>query len=324
MNSDQANQGVRMLEVNENQAGQRIDNLLISLLKGVPKSRIYRLIRKGEVRVNKKRVKPEHKLEHKDLVRVPPVRVASREEAPPAGQGLLALIKTSVLYEDPELLVINKASGIAVHGGTGVKIGLIDALRQLYPKQQYLELIHRLDKGTSGCIMLAKSARTLRALSADLKTGRVKKTYHALAQGNWPDNLSQVSASLRRNTPRGGERTVSVSEDGKVALTRFKVLKRFKSCTLVEARPETGRTHQIRVHAQLSGCPILGDDKYGEPAFNRHLKKLGIKRLCLHARQLEFTLPGKAQPIRVSAPYDEQFESAISIMAGQAEDSDQP
>ncbi|MDT8397930.1 MAG: RluA family pseudouridine synthase [Pseudomonadales bacterium] len=309
--------GVSFMLVDINQVGQRLDNFLMSRLKGVPKSRIYRIIRKGEIRVNKKRVKPEHRLQQGDSVRIPPIRMAAANEVTAPSAQLLALVGASILYQDESLLILNKPSGLPVHAGTGVKTGLIEVLRYLYPENPDLELVHRLDKGTSGCIMVAKSGMALRFLNQELKAARISKVYHALVHGHWPRHISEVNAALYKNLPRSGERFVEVSDFGKSALTRFRILEELPDFTLMEARPVTGRTHQIRVHAQLIGHPILGDEKYGDPAVNARLKKQGISRLCLHAAELRLKHPLSGDNIEVRAPYDLQLENALAI-AGSA------
>ena len=307
--------GVQFVDIDENQAGQRIDNFLLAKLKGVPKSRIYRIVRKGEVRVNKKRVKPEYKLQLNDRVRVPPVRVSSPKEIVPPSQQLQDLLAESILYQDESLLVINKPSGLPVHAGTGVKIGLIESLRYMYPEEAGLELVHRLDKGTSGCVMVAKNTKTLRVLNDALKHRRVNKVYHALVFGAWPKSVTEVAAPLYKHQPRSGERRVEVSDEGKSALTHFRCLKKFSDFSLVEAKPVTGRTHQIRVHAQSVGHSISGDDKYSDEAANKTLRSQGLGRLCLHAAQLSLEHPLTGESLEVFAPYDSDFEKALSIVS---------
>jgi 23S rRNA pseudouridine955/2504/2580 synthase len=300
-----------MLEVLEHQQDQRLDNFLVTRLKGVPKTLVYRIIRKGEVRVNGRRARPEHKLECGDLVRVPPLRLPVAREQQQPGWQLQAVLRAAVLFEDEHILVMNKPSGLSVHGGTGVKQGLIEALRAMYPELPGLELVHRLDKGTSGCILLAKTGKARRALMTDFREQAVHKVYHALVQGVWPKDVGTVDASLQRQPERGGERRVEVDIDGKAARTEFRILKRLHEATLVEARPLTGRTHQIRVHAALVGCPLLGDDKYGKdgscPA--------GIRRLCLHAAEVRFRDPVSGKTRIVRADYDAAFTQALALLA---------
>ena len=312
MDNDAPSPAVQILQVGENQVGQRIDNFLMARLKGVPKSRIYRIIRKGEVRVNRKRVKPEYKLALRDAVRIPPLRLPAKAETPAPSAGLEEVVRGCVLYEDEQLLVLNKPSGLPVHGGTGVRIGLIETLRHLRPQASFLELVHRLDKGTSGCLMVAKSPAALKRLGALLKKREVGKRYHAIVHGRWPAELREMALPLQRGEAHGGERFVRASGEGKSALTRFRVLRPLRGWTLVEASPLTGRTHQIRVHAQQAGHPIAGDEKYGEPDLNRELRRLGISRLCLHAAALE--LPHGDGVLKVEAPYDERFAEAVRIL----------
>ncbi|GAA5317157.1 MAG: 23S rRNA pseudouridine(955/2504/2580) synthase RluC [Candidatus Pelagadaptatus aseana] len=299
------------MEIPSDREGQRIDNFLSTQLKGVPKSRIYRILRKGEVRVNKARVKPEYKLKAGDLVRIPPVRVADAKEAPKPSQQLAELIEASVLYEDKKLMIINKPSGLAVHGGSGINLGLIETLRQVRPQEHFLELVHRLDRDTSGCIMVAKRRSMLRYLHEQLREGRVQKFYHALVEGRWPNRRKEVNAPLKKNELRSGERMVRVDESGKASRTQFRVLQRFSDCTLVEAKPITGRTHQIRVHAQYAGHGLVGDPKYGSDEFNRQMKERGFNRLFLHAAALEVRLPDAAKPLFVEAPLDLRLQQAM-------------
>tara|TARA_R100000687_G_scaffold76551_1_gene68582 strand:- start:1060 stop:2010 length:951 start_codon:yes stop_codon:yes gene_type:complete len=304
-------QSVQVLVVGEEAAGQRIDNYLLKLLKGVPKSRIYRLLRKGEVRVNKGRIKPEYKLMDGDSVRVPPIRVAERT-APEdvfVSDGLSRQLQGAILFEDERLLIINKPSGLAVHGGSGVSVGLIEALRRIRPEERFLELVHRLDRDTSGCVMLAKKRSTLKTLHGLLRGNGVDKRYLALVEGRWSSRKVQVKLPLEKNVLQSGERMVRVNPDGKYALTRFEVVQRFPGATLVEARPVTGRTHQIRVHCQAAGHPIIGDDKYGRDEVNEQFRKEGVQRLFLHAHSLGFELDGER--ISVAAELSDDLNAYI-------------
>jgi 23S rRNA pseudouridine955/2504/2580 synthase len=302
---------VQILEVGERNDEQRLDNFLATRLKGVPKTLIYRIIRKGEVRINGKRAKPEQKLEVGDKVRVPPLRLASTSEAPRPGARLEALLRQSVLFEDEDLIVLNKPAGLPVHGGTGVKLGLIEAMRALYPDVPGMELVHRLDRGTSGCLLLAKTGRARRGLTEAFRDHQVLKIYHALVVGEWPKQVTTVDANLQRQPERGGERRVTVDVDGKEARTGFRILKRLGAATLVEARPLTGRTHQIRVHAALVGCPLVGDDKYNSEASNAAFAQRGIRRLCLHAAEVRFPHPRDGRVIHIKADYDAAFAQAL-------------
>jgi len=302
---------VQMLEVSPEFAGQRIDNFLRNQLKGVPKTLIYRILRKGEVRVNKGRIKPEYKLQAGDLVRVPPLRLAERDEPAPLAQGLLERLEAAIVYEDKALIVLNKPAGIAVHGGSGLSYGVIEALRQLRPDAKELELVHRLDRDTSGLLMVAKKRSMLRHLHQELRGDGVDKRYMALVRGRWETGKKQVNAPLLKNTLRSGERMVEVTDEGKEALTLFRVLRRFGDfATLVEARPVTGRTHQIRVHARHAGHAIAGDSKYGDEDFSREIRELGGKRLFLHAYGLKVPLPDGGE-LNLEAPVDEVWSQTL-------------
>lgn len=310
-NTPSQTSGVQMLEVAPELAGQRIDNFLRTQLRGVPKTLIYRILRKGEVRVNKGRVKPEYKLQAGDLVRVPPLRLAERDEPEPLAQGLLERLEAAIVYEDKALIVLNKPAGIAVHGGSGLSYGVIEALRQLRPDAKELELVHRLDRDTSGLLMIAKKRSMLRHLHQALRGDGVDKRYMALVRGRWETSKKQVNAPLLKNTLRSGERMVEVTEDGKEALTLFRVLRRFGDfATLVEARPVTGRTHQIRVHARYAGHSIAGDSKYGDEEFTREIRELGGKRLFLHAYALRVPLPDGGE-LALEAPVDEVWTRTL-------------
>jgi 23S rRNA pseudouridine955/2504/2580 synthase len=303
--------GVQLLEVAPDLAGQRIDNFLRAQLKGVPKTLIYRILRKGEVRVNKGRIKPEYKLQAGDIVRVPPLRLAERDEPEPLAQGLLERLEAAVVYEDKALIVLNKPAGIAVHGGSGLNYGVIEAFRQMRPDAKDIELVHRLDRDTSGLLMIAKKRSMLRHLHEALRGDGVDKRYMALVRGNWPAAKKRVSAPLLKNTLRSGERMVEVNPEGKDALTEFKVLRRFgEFATLIEASPITGRTHQIRVHALHAGHAIAGDSKYGDEDFTREIRELGGKRLFLHAYALRITLPDGAA-LSLEAPVDAMWAKAL-------------
>lgn len=302
---------VQLLEVAPEYAGQRIDNFLRTQLKGVPKTLIYRILRKGEVRVNKGRIKPEYKLQAGDIVRVPPLRLAERDEPAPLAQGLLDRLEASIVFEDKALIVINKPAGIAVHGGSGLNFGVIEAFRQLRPDSKELELVHRLDRDTSGLLMIAKKRSMLRHLHAELRGDGVDKRYMALVRGHWATAKKQVNAPLLKNTLRSGERMVEVNDEGKEALTIFRVLRRFgEFATLIEAKPVTGRTHQIRVHALHAGHAIAGDSKYGDEDFTREIRDAGGKRLFLHAYALRVPLPDGGE-LQLEAPVDEMWARTL-------------
>ncbi|WP_343057401.1 23S rRNA pseudouridine(955/2504/2580) synthase RluC [Microbulbifer rhizosphaerae] len=311
--SAQAPGSVQFLTVPEELAGQRIDNFLQARLKGVPRSRIYRILRKGEVRVNKGRVKAEYRLQAGDVVRVPPVRTAAQAPAPVAGDQLRRLVEQSILYDADGLLVIDKPAGLAVHGGSGVRLGLIEILRQMFPQSPFMELVHRLDRDTSGAIMVARKRSVLLHAQTELRAGRVGKSYLALAAGKWPRGRRLVEAPLRKNTLKSGERMVSVDPSGKDSETRFQVLERFRGATLVSAEPVTGRTHQIRVHAQFVGCPLAGDAKYAPDEVNCAFREQGLKRLFLHSARVSCSLPG-GEKVSIEAALPEELESVLAAL----------
>ncbi|ALN19963.1 23S rRNA pseudouridine(955/2504/2580) synthase RluC [Ectopseudomonas mendocina] len=307
--------GVQLIEVAPELAGQRIDNFLRAQLKGVPKTLIYRILRKGEVRVNKGRIKPEYKLQAGDVVRVPPLRLAERDEPEPLAQGLLERLEAAIVYEDKALIVLNKPAGIAVHGGSGLNYGVIEAFRQLRPDAKDLELVHRLDRDTSGLLMIAKKRSMLRHLHEQLRGDGVDKRYMALVRGHWATAKKQVNAPLQKSNLRSGERMVEVDGEGKEALTLFRVLRRFGDfATLVEAKPVTGRTHQIRVHAKHAGHSIAGDSKYGDDDFTREIRELGGKRLFLHAYELHVPLP-EGGVLKLEAPVDEVWVKTLERLS---------
>ena len=304
--------------VDADQAGQRLDNFLMARLKGVPKSRIYNIIRKGEVRVNKGRSKPDYKIASGDQIRIPPVRVAEKEALAKPSNVMTKLLENSILFENDGLLVINKPPGLAVHGGSGISLGLIETLRQMRPDARYLELIHRLDRDTSGCIMIAKKRSMLRHLQAALReknTSGISKIYNALVIGEWPKSCRRVDAPLLKSEIANDERIVRVHPDGKPSLTEFKVLQSYTNCSLVEAKPITGRTHQIRVHAQHMGHGLIGDEKYGDDEFNKAMRALGVKRLFLHAAELGFYLPEAKELTIVKAPLAQDLADVISRLS---------
>lgn len=311
--------GVRHVVISAEEAGQRVDNYLLRTFKGIPKSRVYRLLRKGEVRVNGGRVAPTYRLREADRLRLPPVRLDSVAE--PAGDvpGWLAQqLREAVLYEDDVLLVLDKPSGVAVHGGSGVRMGVIEALRGMRPREQTLELVHRLDRETSGCLMIAKRRSALRELHRALRDGEVEKRYLALLDGKLPRGPFPVEEALDRRHMRGGERHVQVGAAGKAARTVFRPLERYGSTTLVEADIATGRTHQIRVHAAHVGHPVLGDDKYGDRARNKLLRELGLKRLFLHAHELRLQRPNGNDELVISAPLSPDLRAVLDKLEGAA------
>lgn len=303
------------VEISADYAGQRIDNYLMCQLKGVPRSLVYRIVRKGEVRVNKGRIKPEYRLKEGDMVRIPPVRQAEKQEAGKAPEKVLRQIESRIIFEDKRILVINKPSGLAVHGGSGLSFGLIEVLRQLRPNDKSLELVHRLDRDTSGCLIIAKKRSALRRLHEQLREGSMDKRYMALLKGKWKGRSKWVDAPLLKNVVKSGERLVFVDKKGKEARTQFIPYSIGEEVSLMSVKLDTGRTHQIRVHAQHLGFPIAGDDKYGDDEFNRQLKNKGLKRLFLHAFSLKFHLPdpetNEEVVINVEAPLDDDLVNTL-------------
>lgn len=301
---------VSFYEATPDDAGQRIDNFLLRHLKGVPKSLIYRILRKGEVRVNKGRVKAVYRLQAGDRVRIPPIRQGNTDPVAPS-QRLKSRLDDAILYEDERIIVINKPSGMAVHGGSGINAGVIEALRALRPDANRLELVHRLDRDTSGCLLISKKASVLRTLHELIRENRVDKRYLALLAGSWRKGARQVDAPLLKNTLQGGERVVRVDPAGKPAETRFRRLERYQDATLVEVELITGRTHQIRVHSAWLGSPVLGDSKYGDEAANRRMRESGLKRLFLHAHRIRFRWPGERADTLIEAPLPEALQTVL-------------
>ena len=302
---------VHYVSITEDSAGQRIDNFLLTHLKGVPKSHIYRILRKGEVRANKKRIAPSYKLQAGDQIRLPPLQIETAPVPPRPGNQLMDFLAGRILYEDKHLLIINKPSGIPVHGGSGVKLGVIEALRCIYPKLPQLELAHRLDLETSGCLILAKKPSILRELHELLRARKVEKIYWTLTKGHWKKTALKVEVPLLKNQLASGERIVRVNSEGKPSLTFFHPLQEFANTSLMEVTLETGRTHQIRVHAQYRGHPVAGDEKYGDKELNKQLREMGLRRLFLHAYSIRFTLPSSGEEIRVVAPLDDELEQCL-------------
>lgn len=298
---------VQFIDVDAEYAGQRIDNFLLARLKGVPKSVIYRVLRKGEVRVNKGRIKPEYKLVAGDQVRVPPLTIpVQAENTVSVKLTSVKTLESHILYEDNELIVLNKPSGMAVHGGSGLSFGAIEALRALRPQAKHLELVHRLDRDTSGCLLIAKKRSILTALHEQLRDKVVEKKYWALVAGQWDGKIKKVTEALKKNTLQSGERIVRVDEvDGKPSETRFKVLQRYEEGTLLECFPVTGRTHQIRVHTACKGHPIACDDKYGDNQFTAQMQAVGLNRLFLHAKLISFNHPVSGNRLTFEAPLDQ-------------------
>jgi 23S rRNA pseudouridine955/2504/2580 synthase len=311
---DSAGPGVRLVRIDPERAGQRLDNFLLGQLKGAPRSLVYKLVRSGQVRVNGGRARAERRLEAGDEVRIPPVRLAETESAGPVPRGLLAAMEASIVFEDARLLAINKPSGVASHGGSGVSFGVIETLRALRPGQP-LELVHRLDRDTSGLMVLAKKRSALTELQALLREDHgagIEKRYLALLLGRLPDGTLSVDAPLHVGLRQGGERHVQVNANGKPSLSHFKVIERVGGQSYCEVRIETGRTHQIRVHAKHLGHPVAGDDKYGDEAANKRLRdNAGLKRLFLHASTLSFALDGGKAPYLLNAPLAPELAAVL-------------
>ena len=302
---------VSFVDVGPEHAGQRLDNFLIRHLKGVPKSRIYNLLRKGEVRINKGRVKPDTRVKDGDIIRIAPIRVAQRGDPAVPGQQLRRYLAENILFEDEGLLIINKPAGLAVHGGSGISLGAIEALRAERPDARFLELVHRLDRDTSGCLMLAKKRSVLLELQQAMQRNQIDKRYLALVKGQWPKGKSTINAPLLKNQVSSGERIVRVDVEGKASVTHFKISQRFKEATLLKVTLETGRTHQIRVHCQFSGQPVAGDPKYGDTHFNESLKDSGLKRMFLHASNLRFRHPLSGDWVDVEAPLPKDLQPIL-------------
>lgn len=313
MNDKIISASVQFFTISDDEAGQRLDNFLLAKLKGVPKSLIYRIVRKGEVRINKGRIKPEYKLQEGDIVRVPPIRIAEKNE-PQLSTKLnkVAELEKQILFEDEVLLIINKPSGIAVHGGSGLSFGVIEALRALRPQAKFLELVHRIDRDTSGILLVAKKRSALRALHEQLREKVVQKDYLALVRGQWQTHVKVIKAPLLKNELASGERMVKVSDEGKPSETRFRIEERYANATLIKASPVTGRTHQIRVHTQYAGHPIACDDKYGERNFDQKMQEAGLNRLFLHAYSIRFQHPKTGEEMVVTAPLDKQLKGVLA------------
>lgn len=308
---------VRLVTVSDDQAGQRIDNFLSSRLKGVPRSRLYRLLRKGEVRVNKGRIGPAYRIRAGDIVRIPPVRMAEKTAPMPAA-STLEFLSGRIVHEDKRLLVLDKPAGMAVHGGSGLSFGVIEALRAARPDAPFLELVHRLDRDTSGCLMIAKRRSYLRSLHDMLRQGSVEKQYLALVRGQWQLGKTLLEDRLGTHQRRDGERHVELDEDGKLAASRFRPVQIWPRATLMEVALLTGRTHQIRVQATAAGHPLAGDDKYGDPVFNRQMARIGLKRMFLHAHSLSFDDPVSGELRSFSAPLPRELGGVVDKLGKQA------
>ena len=303
--------GVSFVEVDLTQVDQRLDNFLLKTLKTVPKTRVYRIIRKGEVRVNKKRCKPDYKLKMGDIVRVPPVRIDQTHDAQNyIAPALIENIEKTILFENKHLVIINKPSGLAVHSGSGINFGVIDIMRRLRPDTE-IELAHRLDRDTSGCLLLAKHRQSLLAMQRCFLDNSLNKTYLAVAKGSWPQNKKEVTVSLKKVTLANGERRVLVDPAGQSALTKIIDCQQKEQCSILTIQLMTGRTHQIRVHCQSQGHELIGDTKYGDVDFNKTMKKKGFKRLMLHASRLELPRTEFSEEIVINADTPDIFNQLL-------------
>lgn len=315
---------VSLITVAEHEAGQRLDNYLIKILKGVPKSHIHRIIRAGKVRLNKKRCKPDSRIQTGDLLRIPPVRTAEKQRSSENRAQAVPAREFTIIYEDDALLVIDKPAGTAVHGGSGVSFGVIEQIRRARPDARYLELVHRLDKDTSGLLMIAKKRSALVKLHEAIRNDHPKKIYLALGVGKLPNDSFHVKLPLFKYTGAQGEKMVRVSEDGQSAHTVFRVLNRFSDdllhqvglshLTLVQATLKTGRTHQIRVHLQSQQCPIAGDERYGDYQANKRLQKLGLRRMFLHAAELHLDHPLTGEKLILKAPLPQDLAQFVLML----------
>jgi 23S rRNA pseudouridine955/2504/2580 synthase len=311
--------GVQYVEAGEGDAGQRLDNFLVRTLKGVPRTHVYRLLRKGEVRVNSKRAKPDQRVEAGDRIRLPPVRrpeaSADGTTARPPSPSLAKLVTDAIVYEDADLLVLNKPAGVAVHGGSGMAHGVIEVLRAVRPDAKELDLVHRLDRETSGCLIVAKRRAALRDLHAQLREGQTEKRYLALVCGKWNLGQKRIELPLATGERRGGERHVAVRTHGQMAVSTFRPVQFFGNvASLLEVEIGTGKTHQIRVHAAYAGHPVAGDDKYGDRECNEVLKAYGLSRMFLHAASIGVNRPGTQEPLVVSAPLSAELHAVLEAL----------
>jgi 23S rRNA pseudouridine955/2504/2580 synthase len=315
---------VTYVEAQEGDVGQRLDNFLHRVLGNVPRSLIYRILRTGEVRVNGRRAKPAQRLAGGDRIRLPPIQLKSRDDADAApktpSRSLREFVAAAVIHEDRDLIVVNKPAGVAVHGGSGVGFGVIEALRAVHPQLKELELVHRLDRETSGCLLVAKRRAILRELHALLRERDMEKRYLALVVGRWPFGTKTIDLPLKTNLKQGGERVVRVHAEGRSAVTTFEPIEHFgKLATLLDVSLGTGRTHQIRVHAAHAGYPIAGDGKYGDRERDAALVPYGLSRMCLHAASLTFTRGQRQESFTVTAPLPQELQSLLErLRAGRA------
>ena len=316
-NSPPAPPSVQFIDIRADQAGQRIDNFLITLEKGVPKSRIYRALRKGEVRVNKGRIKQTYRLQAGDQVRVPPLRVSEKVVITELSESLTDALENAILMEDDDILVINKPAGLAVHAGSQIQLGVIEAMRIIRPENRFVELVHRLDRDTSGCLVLAKSRAALLNLQQQMKASETDKRYLTLTKGKWAAQENIVDLALQKNSLSSGERMVVPDINGKKSKTLFEVKQEFSGCQLVAAKLYTGRTHQIRVHSASQSHPVAGDEKYGDREFNKRLRQYGLKRMFLHAWQLSLKHPLTDEPLTFNAELPDTLKDVLKQLEKQ-------
>jgi 23S rRNA pseudouridine955/2504/2580 synthase len=306
---------VRYVVASDGDAGQRLDNFLLRALKGVPRTHVYRLLRKGEVRVNSGRARPDQRLAAGDRIRLPPVRRPDPAAAPRPRGDLQRAVVEAIVYEDADIIAVNKPAGLAVHGGSGLAHGVIEALRAARPELPELDLVHRLDRETSGCLLIAKRRSALRDLHAQLRAGSVEKRYLALVCGHWQLGHKRIEAALATHERVHGERHVAVRGHGQMAVSTFRPLQFFgRLATLMEVDLATGKTHQIRVHAAHAGFPVAGDDKYGDRERNAGLRELGLHRMFLHSASIGVTRPGSAEPLSISAPLSEDLRAVLDAL----------
>ena len=317
-NSPPAPPSVQFIDIRADQAGQRIDNFLITLEKGVPKSRIYRALRKGEVRVNKGRIKQTYRLQAGDQVRVPPLRVSEKVVITELSDSLTDALENAILMEDDDILVINKPAGLAVHAGSQIQLGVIEAMRIIRPENRFVELVHRLDRDTSGCLVLAKSRAALLNLQQQMKASETDKRYLTLTKGKWAAQENIVDLALQKNSLSSGERMVVPDINGKKSKTLFEVKQEFSGCQLVAAKLYTGRTHQIRVHSASQSHPVAGDEKYGDREFNKRLRQYGLKRMFLHAWQLSLKHPLTDEPLTFNAELPDTLKDVLKQLEKQS------
>ncbi|AYN24721.1 23S rRNA pseudouridine(955/2504/2580) synthase RluC [Buchnera aphidicola] len=306
---------VSIIYINEDMINQRIDNFLQKKFKNVPKSAIYRIIRTGNIRINKKRIKPHYKLKIGDTLRIPPIKIICKEKNNILTTKYEKNLLNNILYEDNHLLIINKPSGIAVHGGSGINLGVIEYFRKIRPLEKFLELVHRIDRDTSGVLMLAKKRKSLISLHKQMREKKVQKKYIALVHGLWPLSLKKISEPLLKIHLKNKQKKISINKDGKPSETCFRIKKRYSLTTLISITPKTGRTHQIRVHTLYAGHPILFDKRYGKRDLDSNIKnKTKINRLLLHATSINFSHPENGKKMHIVAPLDINFKNYLNTL----------